>query len=345
MTADGTRLRAPVRGRSGTLGTGLLGVLVLSVFGVSLASLASGAVAISPAELVQWASGESLTRSQQLVLSTIRLPRIALGLVVGASLGVSGALLQGLFRNPLASPTLIGVSSGASLGAAIAIVLLGASTFVLPLTAFVGGAGATLVVMRIATSRGQTDTASLLLAGIAVNAVASAGTGLMIYLSDEAQLRTLTFFNLGSLGGATWDALWVAGPLALVPVLGGLHLAGPLDAMLLGESEARHLGVPVERIKVVLVALVCLGVGACVAVSGTIGFVGLAVPHLVRLIAGPSHRIVLPASALLGAALLVGADTLARTIVAPAELPIGILTTLLGGPFFLWLLVRARGRL
>ncbi|MEZ4317224.1 MAG: iron ABC transporter permease [Myxococcota bacterium] len=318
---------------------GGLGVLLL---GVAVASLMVGALPIALDDLLRWAAGFEIERSRQLVLSGIRLPRVLLGVVVGASLGTSGALLQGLFRNPLASPALLGVSSGASTGAAVAIVLFGTLSVALPLAAFAGGLLATGTVLWIATREGRTDTASLLLAGIAVNAVAGAATGLLVYLSDEAQLRTLVFFTLGSLGGAAWDSLVVAVPLAMVPVLGAPWLARSLDALLLGEPEARHLGVDVQRTKAVLVGLVCVGVGACVAVSGTIGFVGLAVPHLVRMVFGPGHRTLVVGSALVGAALLVGADTVSRTVVAPAELPIGILTTLLGGPFFLALLHRAR---
>lgn len=318
-----------------------LGVLLGAVVASCLLSLAVGAVPIAPLDLLAVALGYPLERSQWMVLTTIRLPRVVMGLAVGASLAVSGALLQGLFRNPLASPTLIGVSSGASVGAALAIVFLGAGSLALPLAAFAGGLIATALTLQLGTRHGRTDTASLLLAGIAINAIAGAATGLLVYLSDEAQLRTLTFFTLGSLGGATWSQLTMALPLSLVPLVALPWLAGPLNALLLGESEARHLGVDVQRLKWVLVTAVCVGVGACVAVSGTIGFVGLAVPHLVRLMLGPDHRGLLPASALLGAALLVVADTLARTVVAPAELPIGILTTLLGGPFFLWLLLRS----
>lgn len=278
----------------------------------------------------------------QLVLWNLRLPRVLLGLVVGASLGVCGALMQGLFRNPLASPSLIGSSTGASMGAAIAIVLLPTVPGALSVAAVLGSLLATLVVLRLGTWNGVSDTASLLLAGIAVNAICGAGTGLMVYLSDEAQLRTFTFFTLGSLGGASWDHLFWVAPLALTPVFGAPWMIRPLDALLLGESEARHLGIEVERLKRVLVVLVSVGVGVCVAASGVIGFVGLAVPHLVRLAAGPRHANVLPGSALCGAALLVLADTAARTLVAPAELPIGILTTLIGGPFFLALLLRTR---
>lgn len=320
----------------------LIGALVLSI----LFGLSAGALHVPLATVLgaPFAGTEGPRDPALQVLWSIRAPRVALGLLVGASLGVSGALMQGLFRNPLASPTLVGVANGASLGAAIAIVGFGASPVLLPLLAFVGAVGATLVVLRLGSWGGVTDTASLLLAGIAVNAICGAGTGFFIYLSDEAQLRTLTFFTLGSLGGASWSQLPMVSGLALLPVVAMPFLARSLDAMMLGEAEASHLGVPVQRVKQVLVLLVCAGVGACVAASGVIGFVGLAVPHLVRLAGGPSHAVVLPGSALCGAALLVAADTLARVVVAPAELPIGLLTTLLGGPFFLALLLQARRR-
>ncbi|MCB9671017.1 MAG: iron ABC transporter permease [Alphaproteobacteria bacterium] len=297
---------------------------------------------VAEAPLIWW-SGQRITDPGWLVLTGIRAPRVVLGLVVGASLGVSGAMMQGLFRNPLASPTLIGVANGAALGAAVAIVGLGHLP-TLPLLAFVGAALATLSVLRLGSRDGVAHTASLLLAGIAVNAICGAGTGLLVYLADESELRTLTFFTLGSLGGATWGSLKLWVPLALLPVALVPWVVQPLDALLLGEAEARHLGVPVERTKRVLIGLCCVGVGTCVAASGVIGFVGLAVPHLVRLVGGPRHGVVLPGSALCGAALLVAADTLSRVVVAPAELPIGILTTLLGGPFFLVLLGRALER-
>lgn len=325
-----------------TLLGSLVVLLLLGVFG----SLAVGAVSIPARSLLLAGVGaESLDRVQWMVLSTIRAPRVVLAALVGASLASSGALMQGLFRNPLASPSLIGVSTGASLGAAIGIVALEAVPLATPVFAFAGALVATGVVMKLGTRAGRSDTASLLLAGIAVNAIAGAGTGLLLYLADDAQLRTLTFFSLGSVAGASWTKLLWMGPFALAPVLAGPFLATRLNALLLGEAEARHLGVDVEKLKRLLVALVCVGVAGCVSATGVIGFVGLAVPHLLRLAGGPDHHHVVLGSALCGAALLVFADSAARTIVAPAELPIGILTTLLGGPFFLALLIRyTRGR-
>ncbi|NER64414.1 iron chelate uptake ABC transporter family permease subunit [Pseudomonas sp. MAFF212427] len=286
----------------------------------------------------------------ELILGQIRLPRTLLGLVVGAVLALSGVAMQGLFRNPLADPGLVGVSSGAALGAAVAIV--GGSwvggipdalaPYLLSLCAFLGGLGVTALVYRLGRRDGQTSVATMLLAGIALTALAGSAVGLFTYLADDATLRTLTFWNLGSLNGASYQRLW---PLLLVAVVVALWLprrAHALNALLLGESEARHLGIEVERLKRELVFCTALGVGAAVAAAGLIGFIGLVVPHLVRLLAGPDHRVLLPASLLAGASLLLFADLIARLALAPAELPIGIVTAFIGAPFFLFLLVRGR---
>ncbi|CAD5106940.1 FecCD family ABC transporter permease [Zestomonas carbonaria] len=286
----------------------------------------------------------------ELILGQIRMPRTLLGLAVGAVLALSGVAMQGLFRNPLADPGLVGVSSGAALGAAFAIVIgasLGGlpdalSPYLLSLCAFGGGLGVTAMVYRLGRRDGQTNVATMLLAGIALTALAGAAIGLFTYLADDATLRTLTFWNLGSLNGASYTRLW---PLLIVTAGVALWLprrAKALNALLLGESEARHLGFEVERLKRELVLCTALGVGAAVAAAGLIGFIGLVVPHLVRLLAGPDHRVLLPASALAGASLLLFADLAARLVLAPAELPIGIVTALLGAPFFLYLLVRGR---
>ena len=335
------------------------GLVVLLVVAVG-AGLAVGAVGISPGQVLAILGdrvGVSLPwefeRRQALVLTSIRLPRVLLAIGVGGGLAVSGALMQGLFRNPLADPSLIGVSSGAALAAVVTIVLgstvfgawsdvLGA--FLLPAAAFTGGVVATFIVYRLATREGQTSVTTMLLAGIAINALAAAGTGLMIFIADDDQLRDLTFWTLGSVGGATWTRLAVVGPCLLGGMLAAPLLARPLNALLLGESEAGHLGIRTEQVKKIVITLAALVVGAAVAVSGVIGFIGLVVPHLLRLAVGPNHRILIPGSALLGGGLLLGADLLARTIVAPAELPIGIVTALVGAPFFLWLLLRDRNR-
>lgn len=281
------------------------------------------------------------------VLLSIRLPRVLLGVLVGASLAIAGAAMQGLFRNPLADPGLIGVSSGAALGA-VSLIVLGVRVswsippVMVPLAAFAGGLAATLLVYRLATRDGRTETATLLLAGIAINAVAGALLGLLILVADDAQLRTVTLWMLGSLSGATWSVLpWVAATAAIGGALLLLQ-ASALNAFLLGEDAAGHTGLDVMAVRRRVVLGATLLVGAAVAFSGMIGFVGLVVPHVVRLVLGPDHRLVLPASALLGATLLVVADVAARMLIAPVEIPIGVLTALLGGPFFLGLLLRRK---
>lgn len=287
----------------------------------------------------------------EMILGQIRLPRTLLGLAVGAVLALSGVAMQGLFRNPLADPGLVGVAAGAAVGAAVAIV--GGAWFggmpdafapyLLSFCAFVGGLGVTALVYRLGRRDGQTNVATMLLAGVAMTALGGAAVGLFSYLADDATLRTLTFWNLGSLNGASYERLW---PLLLVAVAVAVWLprrAKALNALLLGESEARHLGVDVERLKRELVFCTALGVGAAVAAAGLIGFIGLVVPHLVRLLAGPDHRVVLPASLLAGGVLMLFADLAARPLLAPAELPIGIVTAFIGAPFFLFLLMRGRG--
>ena len=286
----------------------------------------------------------------ELIVGQIRLPRTLLGIATGGVLALAGVAMQGLFRNPLADPGLIGVSSGAALGAALAIVF-GASIgglpevfapYLLSACACVGGLLVTALVYRLGRHNGQTSVATMLLAGIALTALAGALIGLFTYLADDATLRTLTFWNLGSLNGASYPRLW---PLLLITLLVACWLprrVNALNALLLGESEARHLGFDVERLKIELILCTALGVGAAVAAAGMIGFIGLVVPHLLRLIVGPDHRVLLPASMFGGAILLLLADLIARLALAPAELPIGIVTALIGAPFFLYLLVRGR---
>jgi iron complex transport system permease protein len=321
-------------------------------------SVQAGAFHVTPLEALRLLAariGLADTRPEDLALSTIlidiRLPRIGLGILTGAGLAVAGVTLQGLFRNPLADPGLVGVSTGAALAAAAFIVFgrllapylpLEILRHAMPIAAFGGGLAATIIVYLIATREGRTDIATLLLSGVAINAMAAAGIGLLIFLSSEQELRDLNFWMLGSLNGITWERLLVAAPMILVPVLVLMRFARHLNALLLGESEARHLGFRIEIMKRVMVGLVALTVGAAVALTGAIGFIGLIVPHLVRLMMGADHRTLFPLSALLGAALVLIADLIARTIVMPAELPIGILTAMLGGPFFIWLLLRQR---
>ncbi|WP_425321919.1 FecCD family ABC transporter permease [Ectopseudomonas mendocina] len=295
-------------------------------------------------------AADASVQQAELILSQIRMPRTLLGLAVGMVLALCGVAMQGLFRNPLADPGLVGVSSGAALGAAVAIVGGAAfgglpeafAPYLLSACAFVGGLLVTALVYRLGRRDGQTNVATMLLAGIALTALAGAAIGLFTYLADDATLRTLTFWNLGSLNGASYVRLW---PLLLATLAVALWLprrARALNALLLGESEARHLGFDVECLKRELVFCTALGVGAAVAAAGLIGFIGLVVPHLMRLLVGPDHRLLLPASALAGASLLLLADLVARLALAPAELPIGIVTALIGAPFFLYLLVRGR---
>ncbi|WP_073561413.1 iron ABC transporter permease [Archangium sp. Cb G35] len=329
---------------------GLL-LLVPFLLMCAVASLGAGAVSISPLQVISILLSHvglpplaEFSEQQAAVLTVIRLPRVLLGVLVGAALSVAGVALQGLFRNPLADPGLLGVSSGASLAVSavtvLKIQLFGFYTF--PLAAFAGSLGAILLISSLAQENGKTHVTMMLLCGVAINALCMAGTGLFTYLSTDDQLRTLTFWQLGSLAGATWPLVSTIAPLVILCSVGMVSLANPLNALLLGEANAGHLGISVERTKWMLVAFVALGVGASVAVSGMIGFLGLVVPHLVRLWLGPNHRVLLPLSALLGASLLCLADLTARTVVIPSELPIGIVTALAGAPFFLYLLLRQR---
>ncbi len=301
-----------------------------------------------PVPVLSLLNGE-LAEQQETVLFFIRIPRVLLAAFVGAALAVSGAAMQGLFRNPLADPGLIGISSGAALAVAVVIVLAGPLTgalglYSLSVAAFAGGLATCLLIFRFAQLTGTFSVTYMLLAGIAINALAGAGVGFLTYLSDDQQLRSLTFWTMGSLGGALWLAVGVAATIILPTLFFLIRNARKLNILLLGEHEARHLGVDSERLKRVIIVCTALSVGAAVAVSGIIGFIGLVVPHLMRLTIGPDHRLLLPASALFGAFLLLVADTFARTVVSPAEMPVGILTSLIGGPFFLWLLIREYGR-
>jgi iron complex transport system permease protein len=283
------------------------------------------------------------------VFWVIRAPRILLAVLVGGALGLSGAALQGIFRNPLADPGLIGVSSGAALCVVGAIVFgaalsLPVSPWFIPLAAFVGAILATVCVLQLATRGSRIDVATMLLAGIAINALAGAFIGFATYIADDAQLRSLTMWSLGSLGGAGWREV---GLIALFTIPGAamiLRQQRALDLLLLGEREAGHLGIDVTRTRRIIIAACALMVGVGVGFTGIIGFVGLVVPHVLRLAGGAAHRWVLPGSLLGGAILLLAADTLARTIAAPAELPIGVLTSLVGAPFFLALLLGQRRR-
>jgi len=282
-----------------------------------------------------------------LIVDYIRLPRALLTALVGALLAICGAAMQGLFRNPLADPSLIGVTAGASAGASLVIVFAGTLTglaglSLVSLGAFAGGTVAVMLVYRLATGPAGTSVATMLLAGIAIGAIAGSLTSLLEFYADNDMLRRISLWRMGGLDGANWPRVAVVASVALIVFTVVPAQARALNALLLGESEARHLGVAVDAVKRRLVLIVAAGVGVSVAVAGAIAFVGLVVPHIVRLLIGPDHRWLLPASALAGAILLLVADTLARIVIAPTELPVGLLTALLGAPFFISLLRRRR---
>lgn len=284
------------------------------------------------------------TSQSALIIGQIRLPRVLLAAVMGAVLAMSGAAMQGLFRNPLADPSLIGVTAGASLGAALVIVSGGGllqgyiGLTLVSAGAFVGGVIAVLFVYRLATSANGTSVATMLLAGIAITALAGALGSLLEFFADNDMLRRISLWKMGGLDGANYPRLILACIVSAALFVALPRYARALNALLLGESEARHLGIAVDRVKIALITWVAVGVGTSVAMVGTIAFVGLVVPHIVRMLAGPDHRYLLPASALAGALLLVIADVLARILVAPTELPVGVITAIIGVPFFISLL-------
>jgi iron complex transport system permease protein len=294
-----------------------------------------------------------VTQQAKTILFDIRLPRICLAILIGAILAISGAVMQGLFRNPLAAPSLIGVSSGASVGASVVIVLAGAwlqSNTALGLSlvavgAFIGSFLVTVLVYRLSTSALGTSVTTMLLAGIAVSALAGAVSGLLSYYADNEMLRQISIWQMGNLSTANWQRVLVLAVVAILVLSLFPRESKSLNALLLGESEARHLGIDVQQVKRKLILLTTLGIGTAVAIGGMIGFVGLIVPHIVRLLIGPDHRWLLPVSALAGGVLLLLADTIARIIIAPTELPTGILTAILGAPFFIMLLVQQRREL
>jgi len=325
--------------------------LIVALVGMLLLGVGIGAVAVPPdvaIAIVLHKIGllpEATMAQQQIaVLWNIRLPRVILGGLVGAALAVSGALLQAIFRNPLADPGLIGVSSGAALGAVFTIIS-GVAVFgiyTLPIAAFLSGILATVLIYRLSRRHGRTDVAMLLLVGLAINALAGAATGLLTYLADNDQLRSIVFWTMGGLGGALWETVLAAAPPILIALALAPRLGFALNLFALGETEARHLGVRTEWVKRAAVVLATLATGTAVALTGPIGFIGLIVPHIVRLAIGPDHRWLIPACALGGATLLVLADLLARTLAAPAEIPVGLFTAFAGGPFFLFLILRTR---
>ncbi|TXL92512.1 iron ABC transporter permease [Streptomyces sp. IB2014 016-6] len=347
-TGPAPKRRPQQRGRTWLLTVALLGVLLL----LCLLSAGLGAYDIPLGDVLASVrhriglGGAALERVPESVLWNVRLPRVVLALLVGASLGCAGALMQGVFGNPLAEPGVIGISAGAAVGA-VASIALGLSflgNWTVTVCAFVSGLLTVLLVYAMSRSGGRTEVVTLILTGIAVNAFAGALIGLSIFFADNAQITQITFWQLGSLAQATWPKVLAVLPCALLGLAVAPLYARKLDLLALGERPARHLGVDVERLRVVLVLVVALLTAAAVAVAGIITFVGLLVPHLLRMANGPGHRFLVPGSALGGALVLVAGDLAARTVAAPAELPLGVLTALFGSPFFFWLLRRTRRR-
>jgi iron complex transport system permease protein len=339
--------RAP---RAALLSTSLA---VLLVGGIVLSAML-GQLAISPGEVlgsVLQAMGipNSLAPTDPIVESTlwiVRFPRIAMALAVGAALAVAGAVMQAIFGNPLAEPGVVGVSSGGALGAAIAIVLgataLGTGT--IAIFAFLGGLGATLLVYAVSRANGRTEVVTLLLTGIAVNAFAGAGLAFLLFIADSGSREQIVFWQLGSLGGSRWSEVGIVVVVTAIGTVAAILLGRRYDLLALGERNARHLGVNVEGLRIGSIVLVALLTGVAVAFVGIIAFVGLVVPHVIRMAIGPAHRPLIVASAVGGGALLVLSDLLARSIVPGSDLPIGLLTSLIGGPFFFFLLFRQRRR-
>ena len=340
---------SPARRRGAT-------VLIWAAVGLLIAFIASFAVGplrLPPMEVLQaigvklgLADPASVSTRDLAVVWQLRIPRALLGAMVGAALAMAGASLQGLFGNPLADPGIVGVTQGAALGAVSAIVL-GAGAYgvwTLPLAAFAGAGGAITLTYLLARPGQGTGTATLLLVGIAIAAFCSAMIGFLTYIASESELQSLVFWQMGSLAQADWMDVVAVAPVFVLGTIALLRLATPLDMLALGERQAQHLGLDVKRTRLKLIAFSALLVGAAVAFAGSIGFVGLVVPHVVRLLVGPGHRWLLPVSGVAGALLIVVADTAARTLDPPSEIPLGLFSAALGAPFFLWLVMRQRHR-
>lgn len=334
---------------------------LLLLFGSVLLLAAISSVTVGPMNITFIQSLQSLLfHSEQLaphinlVIHDIRLPRTLLCMLVGAILAICGTVMQGLFRNPLAEPGIIGVSAGAALGAALAIVLFSdlsqhypqlMNIAAIPLFAFLGGALTTLLVYQLGTSKMGTSVTIMLLAGVAISALSGAGIGYLNFVADDQMLRDLSLWSMGSLAGANLSSILLcAATLSLLLTL-FIAKSTALNALLLGEAEAYHLGIPIQKLKRQLILLTAIGVGVTVSVAGMIGFIGLVIPHLGRMISGPNHTSLLPISALLGALLLTGADMISRIALSPAELPVGIVTALVGAPFFIYLLFQQKGKI
>ncbi|MEV0355124.1 iron ABC transporter permease [Nocardia sp. NPDC050697] len=329
-------------------------VAVAALIALALLSATLGQVPTTPAEV----AGSVLHRlglelgplpahpAGEVTLWEVRFPRVLLAAFVGAALATAGALLQGVFANPLAEPGVIGVSAGAAVGAGTVIVAGGAfvAAWSVAAAAFAAGLATTMLVYLLARSGGRTEVVTLVLTGVAINAFAGGLLAFLLFVAQPAARDQIVFWQLGSLNGATWDAVGIVAGLTTLGVGAAVLVARKLDLLALGESVARHLGVDVERLRAIVIAVVALLATAGVAFTGIIMFIGLVVPHVVRMLAGPAHRVLIPLSAVFGAVVLLAADVGARTLVTNADLPLGMLTSLVGGPFFFWLLRRTRAR-
>jgi iron complex transport system permease protein len=335
-------------------GRNVITVSAVLLAAMAMLSLSVGSTGVSldalPSAIADLFAGSGPNAARdRLILIDIRLPRTLLAMFVGTALAVSGVMMQGLFRNPLADPGVIGVSAGAAL-AAVCVIALGhgiaapvvglLGIYAVPVAAFLGGLAATMLLVGIARRHGQLMIGTLLLAGIAIAAMAQSLLGLIAFASDDRALRDLTLWTLGSLAGASWMKVLAVAPFGALLLVLVPRLVRGLNGFLFGEEEAFYLGIEVERTKRLVVVATAACVGAAVAVAGIIGFLGIVVPHFVRLLTGPDHAYVLPASALLGASLALGTDVVARIVVAPAELPLGIVMALIGGPLFLHLVLK-----
>lgn len=331
--------------------------MVMLFFSIII-SCGMGSVKVSASEFFSilsykfgFSSEKDFTTQQEAIICVIRLPRVITSVLIGAVLAICGASIQGLFRNPLADPGIIGISSGAAMAASIAIVFAGSGIIkqssyagfsILYIAAFLGACVTAFLVFRIAKEKTKTNVGLMLLAGIALNAISGAVMGLLTYLSTDAQLRDLTFWTLGSLGGANWKSVLILLITTSITIFFLLRLAKSLNALSLGEKEALHIGTPVEKVKNTIIIITSLAIGVAVAFCGIIGFIGLVVPHILRLSGSYDHRFLIPASAIGGALLLCVADTTSRTLAAPAEIPVGIITSLVGAPVFLFLLIQQK---
>lgn len=329
-------------------------VAVAALFALAVASAAIGQVPTTPAEVagsvahrigLDWGPLPAHP-SGDVTLWEVRFPRVLLAILVGAALATAGALLQGVFANPLAEPGVIGVSSGAAVGAGTVIVVGGAfvAAWSVAAAAFVAGLATTALVYLLSRSGGRTEVVTLVLTGVAINAFAGGLIAFLLFIASPAARDQIVFWQLGSLNGANWDAVAVVAALTVCAVTAAVVVAPRLDLLALGESAARHLGVDVERLRRTVIVIVAVLTTAGVAFTGIILFVGLIVPHVVRMLVGPGHRVLIPVSAVVGAVVLLAADVAARSLVDNADLPLGMLTSLIGGPFFFWLLRRTRAR-